>query len=85
MCSCRRLGARGVGVTWLVADVTTVELQEGRFDVWHDRAVFHFLTSAADWRSVRQSSAAQRRPRWACRDRHVLDDGTLPNAAASMS
>jgi len=42
-----RLGERARRVEWLVADVT--ELQDvGTFDVWHDRAVFHFLTDVAD-------------------------------------
>ncbi len=39
----RRLGSRAASVTWLVGDVTTVQLPSGRYDVWHDRAVFHFL------------------------------------------
>lgn len=43
-----RLGARSARVEWLVGDVTTVELAEAGFDVWHDRAVFHFLTNEAD-------------------------------------
>jgi SAM-dependent methyltransferase len=44
-----RLGQRAKRVRWLVADVTnTPEL--GTFDVWHDRAVFHFLTDPADRR-----------------------------------
>jgi SAM-dependent methyltransferase len=44
-----RLGTEGDGVDWIVGDV--VELDDvGRFDVWHDRAVFHFLTDAADRR-----------------------------------
>jgi SAM-dependent methyltransferase len=38
-----RLGARAAEVTWVVADATTIELPEGAYDVWHDRAVFHFL------------------------------------------
>ena len=38
-----RLGDRASQVDWIVADVTTVE-SVGQFDVWHDRAVFHFLT-----------------------------------------
>lgn len=42
-----RLGERAETVTWIVADVTAVA-DIGRFDVWHDRAVFHFLTEAAD-------------------------------------
>ena len=29
---------------WLVADVTNAELPAHAYDVWHDRAVFHFLT-----------------------------------------
>lgn len=38
----RRLGSRARFVEWIVGDVTTVE-DIGQFDVWHDRAVFHFL------------------------------------------
>lgn len=40
----RRLGAAGVGVNWLAADVLEVDLPVAAFDIWHDRAVFHFLT-----------------------------------------
>ncbi len=39
-----RLGPAGDAVTWWVADVTQVALPTARYDVWHDRAVFHFLT-----------------------------------------
>jgi 2-polyprenyl-3-methyl-5-hydroxy-6-metoxy-1,4-benzoquinol methylase len=42
-----RLGERAGRVDWLAADVTEVQ-GVGTFDVWHDRAVFHFLTDAAD-------------------------------------
>lgn len=42
----RRLGALAAGVSWWAADVTTAELPDRRYDVWHDRAVFHFLTEA---------------------------------------
>jgi ubiquinone/menaquinone biosynthesis C-methylase UbiE len=41
-----RLGARGAGVNWIAADVTTW-VPDRRYDVWHDRAVFHFLILAA--------------------------------------
>ncbi|MDQ2768733.1 MAG: class I SAM-dependent methyltransferase [Gemmatimonadota bacterium] len=40
-----RLGPRASEVTWLRADVTRVDLAANAFDVWHDRAVFHFLTT----------------------------------------
>ncbi len=44
-----RLGERAERVRWVVADVTEVP-ELGTFDVWHDRAVFHFLTDPADRR-----------------------------------
>jgi len=42
-----RLGVRGVGVNWVVADVTTWQPSQ-TYDVWHDRAAFHFLTDPDD-------------------------------------
>jgi SAM-dependent methyltransferase len=42
-----RLGARATGVTWIVADVTQWE-PGCTYDVWHDRAAFHFLTAPED-------------------------------------
>lgn len=39
-----RLGAAAERVTWLVADITNAQLPAAAYDVWHDRAVFHFLT-----------------------------------------
>lgn len=45
-----RLGERARRVHWVVADVTETP-QIGTFDIWHDRAVFHFLSDAADRRS----------------------------------
>jgi SAM-dependent methyltransferase len=41
----RRLGPREWRVTWRVADLMQAELPWQHFDVWHDRAVFHFLTT----------------------------------------
>ena len=40
----KRLGSNADHVIWLAADITEVDLPEHRYDVWHDRAVFHFLT-----------------------------------------
>ena len=45
----RRLGGRAEQVDWIVGDVTKIA-DLGRFDVWHDRAVFHFLTGEEDRR-----------------------------------
>jgi 2-polyprenyl-3-methyl-5-hydroxy-6-metoxy-1,4-benzoquinol methylase len=41
----RRLGAASERVNWLVADIGKGELAPRAYDVWHDRAVFHFLTA----------------------------------------
>ena len=43
----RRLGPDAQRVKWIEADVTTVELAPHAYDLWHDRAVFHFLTTPA--------------------------------------
>jgi len=43
-----RLGERRSAVTWLCGDITEIELEENAFQLWHDRAVFHFLTEPDD-------------------------------------
>jgi SAM-dependent methyltransferase len=42
-----RLGERAAQVEWMVADITQAE-SLGEFDIWHDRAVFHFITDPDD-------------------------------------
>ena len=42
-----RLGARSRFVTWIEGDVTQLSTTQA-YDVWHDRATFHFLTDAED-------------------------------------
>ena len=44
----QRLGDAAARVKWIVADVRDAPLPERRFTIWHDRAVFHFLTDATD-------------------------------------
>jgi ubiquinone/menaquinone biosynthesis C-methylase UbiE len=44
----QRLGAKANDVKWIEADITQADLPHHAFDLWHDRAVFHFLTQAAD-------------------------------------
>lgn len=43
----KRLGSSADQVHWIMADVTRIELEPLAYDVWHDRAVFHFLTEPA--------------------------------------
>jgi len=55
-----RLGPRAGDVHWIVADVTRFEPAR-RYRLWHDRAVFHFLTDGADrllYRSVAEAALA---------------------------
>jgi 2-polyprenyl-3-methyl-5-hydroxy-6-metoxy-1,4-benzoquinol methylase len=54
-----RLGAAAEKINWLVGNVIEVALPPRAYDVWHDRAVFHFLTEP-DRRSayVRQLSSS---------------------------
>src|SRR5262245_9776239 len=46
----QRLGARAAEVSWIVGDITRLELPSERYAFWHDRAVFHFLTAQEDRR-----------------------------------
>ena len=43
----KRLGTDGNLVEWVVEDVTKLNIPKHSVDVWHDRAVFHFLGNHA--------------------------------------
>jgi len=43
-----RLGSATSKITWIEADITQVRLPTNTYDLWHDRALFHFLTNDAD-------------------------------------
>jgi 2-polyprenyl-3-methyl-5-hydroxy-6-metoxy-1,4-benzoquinol methylase len=54
-----RLGSAAEKVTWIVAEIENALLEPHSYDVWHDRAVFHFLTSAERREAyVRQAARA---------------------------
>jgi SAM-dependent methyltransferase len=44
----KRLGRAAAQVQWLVADVAKIAFEPGAYDLWHDRAVFHFLATNAE-------------------------------------
>jgi ubiquinone/menaquinone biosynthesis C-methylase UbiE len=44
----QRLAELASRVHWIEADVLTAPLRDAALDVWHDRAVFHFLTEDKD-------------------------------------
>ncbi|MFC5860852.1 class I SAM-dependent methyltransferase [Acidicapsa dinghuensis] len=58
-----RMGSAAREIWWVAADITQVELPEVAFDVWHDRAVFHFLTEQADKAAYRERVAKALKPR----------------------
>ncbi|OGW81070.1 MAG: methyltransferase [Omnitrophica bacterium GWA2_52_8] len=43
-----RLGKTADNMTWIEANITKVDLLEDSIALWHDRAVFHFLTAEKD-------------------------------------
>ncbi len=58
----KRLGARAGRVKWIAGDVTRVHLPTETYDLWHDRAVFHFLASPADRRAYADLAATSLKP-----------------------
>jgi len=57
----KRLGTAAEHVSWLVGDISEVQLTPNAYDVWHDRAVFHFLITPEQRAAyVRQVAAAVR-------------------------
>ena len=57
----RRLGHAAERVHWIIGDITNTELSPSAYDLWHDRAVFHFLRSVNERAAyVRQVAKAVR-------------------------
>ena len=40
----RRLGNSPISISTIFGDISKITVQENLYDLWHDRAVFHFLT-----------------------------------------
>lgn len=75
-----RLGARATDVTWLAVDLLQAALPEGEFDLWHDRAVLHFLTNPPDaLQYARQAARAVRI------DGHAVIGGFAPDGPERCS
>lgn len=58
----QRIGKKANDVTWLAGDITTVELPVRKYALWHDRAMFHFLTSPEEQRRYRDNLLATLQP-----------------------
>jgi 2-polyprenyl-3-methyl-5-hydroxy-6-metoxy-1,4-benzoquinol methylase len=50
-----RLAKKADQVTWLEGDITSIDLPAGGYELWHDRAVFHFLTEPEQQRMYRDN------------------------------
>ncbi len=57
-----RLGDKAGLVTWVEGDITSVRLPACHYDLWHDRAVFHFLTAPESQRQYRQQAVQAIKP-----------------------
>lgn len=49
-----RLKERAGKIEWIEDDILVSDFGKRRFDVWHDRAVFHFLTTDAERNAYRK-------------------------------
>ena len=50
-----RIGTKAQSVNWMEKDVLAASLPSQYFDLWHDRAVFHFLTQPEDRRKYAET------------------------------
>lgn len=57
-----RLGVDAPKVDWVTGDITLTELPAGYFDLWHDRAAFHFLTEPEQQQLYRQNLLKSLKP-----------------------
>lgn len=57
-----RLGENAKAVQWMEADITRAELVRNRYDLWHDRATFHFLREPAERHAYRERLMHALRP-----------------------
>jgi SAM-dependent methyltransferase len=57
-----RLGKKAELVTWLEGDICSVDLPSHHYDLWHDRAVFQFLTVPEQQRQYRDQLLKALRP-----------------------
>lgn len=75
-----RLGEKAEQVTWLVGDITTVDLQTHYFELWHDRAVFHFLVAPEQRQQYRDNLLKALKP-----GGHVIIATFAPEAPPTCS
>jgi SAM-dependent methyltransferase len=75
-----RLGSKAEEVTWLVGDITAVDLPTHHFELWHDRAVFHFLVAPEQREKYRSNLLKALKP-----GGHVIIAAFAPEAPPTCS
>lgn len=75
-----RLGDKTELVTWLEGDITSVDFPQHRYAVWHDRAVFHFITEPSKQRQYRENLLKALKP-----DGHLIIGTFAPEAPPKCS
>jgi ubiquinone/menaquinone biosynthesis C-methylase UbiE len=75
-----RLGEKAELLTWLNGDITMVELPDQHYELWHDRAVFHFLTEHAQQDKYRHQLLKALQP-----DGHLIIGTFSPEAPPKCS
>jgi trans-aconitate methyltransferase len=70
----KRVGARGDSVEWIEADVTVWQPRR-EYEVWHDRAVFHFLTEIDERAAYARAMSKALRPDGVAIIATFADDG----------
>ncbi len=78
-----RLADRAAAVTWLEADILEIDLAAHAYDVWHDRAVFHFLVTARERRAYVQKVLRAVKPGGLVIVATFAEDG--PNQCSGLS
>jgi SAM-dependent methyltransferase len=74
------LGKRAELVTWLEGDITSIDLPKHHFELWHDRAVFHFFTEQKQQRKYRENILNALKP-----GGHLIVGTFAPEAPAKCS
>lgn len=75
-----KLAAKGEKVTWLNGDITSIDLPASHYDLWHDRAAFHFLTEPEQQRRYRDNLLKALKP-----GGHLIMGVFAPEAPARCS
>ena len=75
-----RLANNADAVSWIAGDVTATELPVARFELWHDRAVFHFLTEPEQQRKYRHQLLKALKP-----EGHLIIGTFAPEAPPKCS